>query len=310
MRGRSGFAIGVVTFLLAACGSGSPAATAGPTPGPTTASTVAPITTPALTEAPGPTGPATFQLTVAGDPRVTVAWQTGNGINCSNPTLAGLNILTFATSPDGQVTLVLTFTSGQVSVSERAGSGTTYTAREFKGTGVSGFDPARGVAFDSAVEIVPTPAINAGTLGTISHVSGSVDCAGQTTGTSSVVASGASAEGAVTGPFTQFRIVCTSSTADGNTANIIAVMDTLTPPTYFIVGLPSNGNATMFTIAGAAQKQHTYVVDKAGTSSYTVTATGLHLDADFTEVVAQGATEAPHVIHLAGDATCGTFNKS
>jgi hypothetical protein len=238
-----------VAFLLAACGSGSPAATAGQTPGPTTASTLAPVTTPAPTEAPGPTGPATYTLTVAGDPKVTGAWTTGNGINCSNPTLAGLNILTFATSPDGQVTLVLTFTAG------------------------------------------------------------SVDCGGQTTGTSTLVASGASAEGAITGAFTQFRIVCTSSTADGNTANIIAVIDTLTPPTYFIVGLPSNGNATIFTIAGAAQKQHTYVVDKAGTSSFTVTATGLHLDADFIEVLAQGATEAPHVIHLAGDATCGTFNK-
>jgi hypothetical protein len=33
-------------------------------------------------------------------------------------------------------------------------------------------------------------------------------------------------------------------------------------------------------------------------------ATGAHVDADYTEVVAAGVT--PHTIHLAGDTVCGT----
>jgi hypothetical protein len=300
----------VAGLALAACGSGSPAATAGPTAAAATPPAATAVVTPAptATEASQPTGPATFQLAVEGEANVAGTWQTGAGINCSNPTLAGLNILAFATSPDGQAIVVLTITAGQVNVSERAGSGATYTAREFTGTGVTGYDPARGATIDSDVVNVPTPEIKAGTLGTITHVTGSVDCGGQTTGTSTVVASGSSAEGPVEGPFTQFRVICNDSTADGLSANVVAVIDTTTPPVYLIMGLPANGNATIFTITDSPTKQHSYAIDKAATSGYTVSATGVHLDGDFIEVV--DASAKPHVIHLEGDGTCGTFNKS
>lgn len=315
MRRRSSIAGGLVAaVLLAACGSATPGASNAPTaaataPGSTAsaapAATVAPTATAA---APQPTGPATFELTVAGDKKVAGAWQTGNGINCNNPTLAGTNILAFATSPDGQAIIVLTFVPGTVYVSERAGSGADYTAREFEGTGVTDYDPARGATFDTDVEIVPTPTIDGGKLGTIKHITGRVDCGGQTTGTSTVIASGSSAEGAVEGPFTQFRVICNDSTANGVSANIVAVISTTTPPVYLIIGLPSNANATIFTISGNPQAQHSYTIDTAATSSFAVTATGVHIAGDFVEVVEAPAT--PHVIHLEGDATCGTFNKS
>ncbi|MEO8274351.1 MAG: hypothetical protein ABI620_09825, partial [Chloroflexota bacterium] len=204
-----------------------------------------------------------MQLSVTGDPNVTGAWMAGTAVNCSNPTLAGLNILTFATSPDGRATVVLTITEGLVKVSERAGSGATSTAREFTGTGVTNYDPARGATIDSDVEIVPTPAIDAGTLGTITHVTGSVDCGGQTTGTSTIVVSGSSAEGAVNGPFTTFRVLCHDSASSGLSVNIIGVIGAATPPTYLIAGFPANRKATIFTIAGTPEQQHSYAIDTA-----------------------------------------------
>jgi hypothetical protein len=317
MRGRALAGLVILgALLLAACGPASPAATtpaATTNPTPVTTATVTAVPTALVTAAPPSTrpspGPATFQLTVAGDPNVTGAWSTGNGINCNNPTLAGLNILAFATAPDTKAIVVLTFSPGVVNVSERAGSGASYTAREFVGTGVSAYDPARGATFDSDVTIVATPDINPGTLGTITHVSGSVDCGNQTTGTSTIVVSGESAEGELNGPFTTYRVICNTSAKDGRSANIVAVMDTATPPTYFIIGLPANGNATIFTIAGQPPKQHTYAFQRVGVTTLQVTATGLiRINASFAEVVE--LTETPHVIHLAGEATCGTFNKS
>lgn len=314
--GHRGGALSIVTALglsvvLGACGSNSPIATSIPTSPPvaaTTAATIAATTAPTASAAPLPTGPATFNLTVTGDPTVTGVWQTGVGINCSNPSLAGLNILAFATAPDGQSLLVLTITDGKVNVSQRAGSGGTGVTREYTGTGVTVYDPARGATIDSDLTIVPTAEIPGGSLGTITHVKGAVDCAGQTTGTSTVVASGSSAEGAVEGPFTQFRVICNDSTASGLSVNIVAVIGTTAPPVYLIIGLPKNGNATIFTITNSPAKQHSYAIDKTNGSTYAVTAIGVHIAADFVEVVEGLAT--PHVIHVEGDGTCGTFNKS
>jgi hypothetical protein len=244
---------------------------------------------------------------VAGDPNVTGAWIVREGVNCNNPTLEGVNIFAFAGAPDGQAFVVLTFSPGQVHVSERTGSGASYRAREFVGTGVSAFDPARGATFDSDVTIVPTPDINPGTLGTITHVSGAVDCGNQTTGTSTIVVSGESAEGALNGPFTTYRVICNTSASNGRSASIVGVMDTATPPTYFSIGLPANGNATIYTYAGASGTQHTYAFQRVGVTTLQVTSTGIvRVSASFAEVVEDGAT--PHVLRLSGEATCGTFN--
>jgi hypothetical protein len=41
----------------------------------------------------------------------------------------------------------------------------------------------------------------------------------------------------------------------------------------------------------------------------TLTSTGAHVDADFSQAAVAGSSAAPNVIHLAGDFTCGaTFN--
>ena len=306
--------LGLIAGLLAGCSSGGTASSA-PTTVPSiaavaTASPVAPSATPAVTASPtpAPSGPATFKLTVGGDKNVTGTWGASFGIDCNNPTFDGPDILFFAKSPDTKAVVLITLKDGSIGVSERAGSGATYTDREFQGTGVTAFDAARGATFDSDLTIVPSPDSKPGTLGTISHVSGSIDCAGQTPGTSTVVAAGSSPDGPVNGPFSAFRVTCVDSSLYGKSVSVSAVIDAATPPVFLIFNMPANMKGTIFLISKPSN-QHTYQMDEK-TGTYTVTDTGAHVDADFVEVLAAGAAGPPHVIHLAGDVVCGTTIKA
>lgn len=304
--------LGIIGAIVAACGSSgaspstSPSGVASASATETPAATVPASPSSAVATAsptPAPTGPATFTLAVKGDANVTGTWGTSFGIDCNNPAFGGPDILFFAESPDGKAVVLVTLQSGSVGVSERAGAGATFTDREFQGTGVTVFDPARGATFDSDVAIAPNPGSKPGTLGTITHVTGSVDCGGQTPGTSTVVASGSSPEGAISGPFSISRVTCNSSAQNGQSVGVSAIIDTATPPVYLIINLPANRNATIFSVSQNPSKQHTYAMDKAGT--LTITATGAHLDADFVEVLAAGVAGPAHTIHLVGDVTCG-----
>jgi hypothetical protein len=239
---------------------------------------------------------------------VAGAWGTSFGIDCNNPTFSGFDILFFAQSPDGKAVVLITLMPGSIAVSERAGAGAAYTDREFTGTGVLTLDPARGATFDADLTIVPTPNSNPGTLGTISHVTGSVDCGNQAPGTSTVVASGASADGSISGPFTRVRVTCNDSAQYGESVNVTGILGEAIPPLFTILNLTANGKATIYSNTEIQPKQHSYAIDPAGT--LTISATGAHLDGDFIEVLAAGVTTAPHVVHLVGDVTCGTFNKS
>jgi hypothetical protein len=301
---RTTLAIGLMAAVLAACGSGAAAPTGAATAGPI--ATTGATTAATATAAPLSTAPASFQLTVAGDPNVTGTWGTSFGINCNSPTLTGTDILFFAQSPDTKAVVLITLEQGSIGVSERAGGGATYTDREFTGTGVSAFDSARGGTFDSDLTIVPSPGSKPGTLGTITHISGSVDCGNQAIGSSTVVATGSDAEGAIKGPFDRFRATCNHSAQYGDGAQLTAVLTAGTTPTYFIINFPSNGKATIFTSSQNPAAQHSYAIAPSGTA--TPTATGVHVDADYVEVVAAGAT--PHTIHLAGDIVCGTIINS
>jgi hypothetical protein len=302
---RTPIAAALLAGLLAACGSGAPGPTGAATSGPiaTTGATTAPAT---ATAAPVSTAPASFQLTVTGDPNVTGTWSTSFGVDCNNPTLDGTNILFFAQSPDTKAVVLITLQQGSIGVSERAGAGATYTDREFSGTGVSAFDSARGGTFDSDLTIVPSPGSNPGTLGTITHMAGSIDCGNQAIGSSTIVATGSSAEGAINGPFDRFRAACNHSSQYGDGANVTAVLTAGTTPTYFIINFPSNGKATIFTSSQNPPAQHSYALAPSGTAA--ASATGAHVDGDYVEVVAAGAT--PHTIHLAGDVVCGTTTNS
>lgn len=298
---RSGWSLAasaLIAALLAACSGSTATPTPGASTGPTTSEAASPL----------PTGPATFQLTVAGDANVTGTWTSSYGINCNNPTFEGLDLLFFAAAPGGKAVVLITLKPGTILVSERAGAGSTYTDREFQGTGVTSFDPARGASFDSDLSIVPGTGQTPGTLGTITRVTGSVECGNQRPGSSTVVVTGSSAEGAFNGPFTRFRVVCNTSQQTGNGVSVTAIINAGATPTFFIINLPATGKATIFSPPTAEAPQHFYNIAASG--PLTTSGTGAHLDTDFVESLPSGATVSAHTIHLAGDVTCGTINTS
>jgi len=253
-----------------------------------------------------------MSITFAGDKSVQGAWTTyatrADAI-CNNPTYNGPDILFFAQSNDGNVVVLVTLNSGSIEVSERAGAGATYTDREFEGTGVTSLDPATGASFDSDLTETTPSENNPGTLGKISHVSGTVECGSQTAGASTVIASGSTPDGAVSGPLPSFRVSCNDSTQYGMSVNASAIVTAGTNPTQFIINLPSGGKATVYAVGKDPGTQTQYMIDPADT--YSVTASGVHIDADFVQnQTAAGATPGPLRLHLSGDLTCGAFNHS
>ena len=287
-----------LVILVAACsgGASSPASTvAGPTP----AATATPAPSVA---APAPTGPSTFQLTVAGDPNVTGTWGASFGTTCFNPGYDGLTIYFFAASPDQKAVVLISLSSGSIGVSERAGAAATYTDREFKGTGVTTFDPTKGATFDSDLSQVPG-ATSPGTLGTITHVAGSVDCGGVTAGTSTISVDGTMTVGQVKGTLAPVRVACTRSAANGDSVSVVGIVASGPVPSSINLSLRLKGS-TIFAIPKGGQATAFFNIDPAGV--VTLTATGAHVDAGFTQQLPAGSTATPLKFHAVGDATCGS----
>ena len=271
---------------------------------PTQAVSVPPTATvsaPASASATGSLPPASFELSVAGDDNVKGTWGASFGITCDNPSFDGSDVLFFAKSPDKAAVVLVTLAASSIDVNERAGAGADYTSRDFTGTGVSAFDAAKGATFNSDLTEVQQAGAKPGKLGAITHISGSVDCGNQTPGTSTVQVSGATADGAVSGPFESSRIACVHSAQNGDAVNVTALVTAGTTPTLLIVHFPADGKATIFQVTNEGQTSNSYAIDPTGDQA--MTATGGHVDADFEEVVTSGT---PHVLHLAGDLTCGT----
>ena len=283
--------------------------TADPTAARAPATAVAsPVASVAASPSPASTTPASFQLTLSGDTSIAGAWDTSHGIDCSSPTYDGFDVLFFAQSPDAQAVVLVTLTQRSISGSERHGSGAQYTDREFQGTGVTTFDPARGASFNSDLTVVPATGQKPGTLGAITHISGSVDCGGRTPGASTAAASGSTAEGAVSVAFSRCLVACNASAQYGASVNISAIISTGATPALLIISLPASGKATIYSLAQTPAVNHSYTIVSSGTLA--VTGTGAHVEADFMEVLQAGATGIAHTIHLAGDVTCGTFTTS
>ena len=288
------------------------ASVAVPSAAPSVVATSAPTPSPLASSAPASAVPSSISITFAGDKSVQGAWTTyatrADAI-CNNPTYDGPNILFFAQSQDGNVVVLVTLNSGSIGVSERAGAGATYTDREFQGTGVTSLDPATGASFDSDLTETTPSDFNPGTLGKISHVSGTVECGSQTGGVSTVTVSGATPDGAVNGPLPSFRVACNNSTQNGKGVNVSAIVTAGTNPTQLIINLPANGKATLYAVGKDPNSQTLYMIDPAAT--YSVTDSGVHIDADFVQnQAASGATPGPLRLHLAGDLTCGDFSQS
>jgi hypothetical protein len=128
-------------------------------------------------------------------------------------------------------------------------------------------------------------------------MTGSVDCAGQTSGTSTLALSGTVAQGAASGSMTSVHVVCIPASGEVETFGLTQVGGT---PNYAVV-FAFSGRFTMDLVppGGAAG-----FFTSTASASVATTATGATVDGDATESVATGATAS--TIHVTGQSTCGS----
>ncbi len=288
-------ALGIVLVGVGACGSSTTGS--GQTPPPT------PTPTP---------GPPTSTFSLTGDGSLTATPLTSLSVSCFVPGFNGKLI-----AVNGQVGqqadapyVTVTIDSSKVTVGEAAGSGSTYSSRSFSGTGVSGFDPAKGARVTGPLTENPS-SVAKGTLGAITAITGSVSCGNQLPGTTNIKISGITPEGTL-GDFTTTRVACVT-TKYGQSVQVATLTTIGGQPALVSVFIlkyindPSVANAPAFTMSQAFQNAPGHFYTRVpGSGTFSVTNTGGRIDGDVIEQVAAGATTPPHTLHISGDATCGS----
>jgi hypothetical protein len=299
-RGNSGIraALGSVALVVvvAACSGGGGAGPTAPlvqaSAPPATATVSAPPPTPA------PSGPATATLTFVGD----VHLAAGIGpvtIRCNFPNLNGSNITVFGSSKDGVDSFFLTVTGAVFYLRVSAGSGTTFTYRQFQGSGVTAFDSARGAQLSGAVsETTPTGAAT-GAIPVIASMTATIDCGGQTAGSGTVHVKGTLPAGAVDADLTDLRVEC-----DTFQGNMSVVGDGLvmigTKQSFVAITVQPTGATTLFFSIGPVPAY----LNGPAPSSGKITGQSATFDADASAPAS--ATSPAIIVHMSGQVTCGS----
>jgi len=185
-----------------------------------------------------------------------------------------------------------------------SGAGSTFVSRSFEGTGVKGFNAATGVRIDSPLTetTAENPSAHPGTLGAITSITGSIDCGGQTAGTSNVKFSGTTAEGAVGGGARPFRVECDTSASAGDRVVLVGIVKAGTEKALVFTTLGADSVTVFESFPGPPASTHQYLVNTSG--AVTLSATGARVAAD---VVEQNPTNgSAHTLHLAGRVECGS----
>jgi hypothetical protein len=282
-------ALAVVGLVAAACGSAGSAI-----PSPSAAASAAPSSSSAAPSA--SLGPATAQVSLVGTAGLTGPVTTTLVI-CGRPSLDGPQIFFQGQKGTNGPAIVMFLGAAHMEVRVATGSADTLKLRSFEGTGVSGFDAASGAQFDSQLTETTAAGAAIGDLGTLTSISGTIDCGGQQPGTANVVVTGLSPQGPLSSALTDIQVECTATATD----EFVSVS-----------GLTSAGaNPVLMFVTGSTGRLQVAVEAKASASFYTATGAGLvtlgtdraHVEGDVIESVATGVT--PHTLHVAGDATCG-----
>jgi len=307
-------------ILVGACGSGSaatppvasvpaaspsapgsvpPASASAPVTAPPSAVVASPVASPSAAAATpaASAGPATASIGITGTSGLTGAI-TPTEIICGEPSFSGPQIFVLGTAAGGSPQVVLFITANHVEARVGTGSGATLRLRTFAGTGVAGFDAAAGATLDGPVTETTPSGSATGKLGALSALQGSIDCGNQQPGSTTAVLSGTTPLGDVAPGLTSVHVLCT--VAGGaryvgiqalGTAGTTSVLEFITlGPTSVQVAVETPTVTSFFTASGAGLT--------------TIGANGGTVSADVTETDKNSAVH--HVLHVAGDATCGT----
>ena len=277
----------VVAAACSSTGSTSPSGSAIPSSGPPSST---PLSSASL-------GPATAEFALVGTNGLTGP-VTIQQITCGRPGLDGPNIFLQGQSGTAGPQVVMFIRAGHADVRVATGSGESLRLRSFEGSGVSHFDAAKGGQLDSPLTENTDPSSAIGDLGQLTSISGTVDCGNQQPGTANIHVKGESAQGPLDGTLSAVQVSCTqTSTSLFVIAGGMTTTGT-TPVLMFVTSSEGFVQASVATKAGGSF----YTVK--GASLVSLSSNGAHMDADIPEAVAAGVT--PHVIHVAGDATCGS----
>jgi hypothetical protein len=272
-RAKSGRCV-AVALVLTACGSSSTSSTAS-----------------------AAKGPATINMNVTGDAGGISGPLTATTIDCNFPTLHGTEIFAFGHLTDPALSMQVRLQSGKVTVFLDSGSGSKYQSRAFTGTGVTGFDAAKGAQVDSKVTEMASGATPGTTLGHVASIKGSVDCGNQAPGTTTFHITGTTSIGNVNSGLSPALVICHSLPASSGGDSIT------------VSGIGKAGSAQV-SIFVAVQKDH-FTIGVAGSagggdlltgsSAGTATLNGNTVHIDATATVAG----KPSSLTVKGDATCG-----
>lgn len=278
---------------LAACGSSS---SSGVTPATGTPASTA---TPAATPTPGP---STVQATLVGSSAgITGALVVGNVhfVTCAEPSLSGPTIFAFRSAADTSIGVLLTIRQSTINVRLAQGSGTSYTAREFTGSGVTSFDARSGAQFSSSLTESTASGTKTGAIGTISSISGSVSCGSFKVGSASLTVTGTTAGGAVSRSLTQVRVLC-GNNGQGLYASVGGLGQVSSAPAIISVGGGVQG-APLF--VGVQTASAFYQFNTSTPGAAIVTTTGATYNGTVTET---SPVAGAHTLMVSGTATCGT----
>ncbi|MEY2565665.1 MAG: hypothetical protein QOE35_194 [Actinomycetota bacterium] len=237
------------------------------------------------------------KLTLEGDDKLSGAIANAS-VRCGFPNLDGPSIAVLGDTADPHVQIQIGVTSAKVTVHIYTGTGTVYFERAYESTAtLEDFDAKRGVTLDAPLsEVEATKGSSPGNVGTLSAIRGTLDCADQDPGSSTITISGETPEGPIKdAPLESPRVECNRP---GDEVVVIGILRAGTTKSFVKYGLRPEGTSVQQSFADGTG--HDYEAPP-GTSS--LTGTGAHVDADAVE---QPAATPPRTLHLEGDVVCST----
>jgi hypothetical protein len=182
-----------------------------------------------------------------------------------------------------------------------SGSGTTYTERDFTGSGVTSFSPASGAQYSSSVTETTAAGGNQGSIETITSIAGSVSCGTFTTGAGTIAVAGDTGNGMIAGTLTSLRVKCGTS-PQGPYATVAGLTHVGSAPALVNLAGGTSPSPFFVTVTTAPGYQQ---YKSSSTTAVTFPSSGV-VTYNATATESTASTTGIHTVTVFGTATCGT----
>lgn len=215
-------------------------------------------------------------------------------VRCAEPTLTGTVIEVIGTAPNPRYSVRIILGRRGVEVDVDSGSGLQFAEQAYTGGSVNGFNATRGASVHTRLTAAALPAgTKPPALPKAKSLSGSINCAGQTAGTSSITVSGTADGGTVSGRVAPVNVSCNA----GPEVLVLGLVHLGTGTA--LVDLSLSGTSFSLSLSTTAGV-HEYA---GAASSVSVSGTGGQVDGAALEAAASG--QPAHTLQVAGRVVCG-----